>query len=87
MATLRAQRRGPWSSSGSRTADREVTGRLVKEVAGYAESGGRVVCVSQNRLDTNTVVVENRAGARQLAQELAGLGHRRFAVLAGLPTS
>jgi len=42
-----------------------------------------VACVSQNRLDTNTVVVENRAGARQLAAELAELGHRRFAVLGG----
>ena len=29
------------------------------------------------------MIVENRAGARQLAQELTGLGHRRFAVLGG----
>jgi LacI family transcriptional regulator len=83
MATLRAQRARAVVIVGSRVADREVTGRLAKEVQGYAESGGRVACVSQNRLDTNTVVVENRAGARQLAGELAGLGHRRFAVLAG----
>ena len=85
MATLRAQRARAVVIVGSRTADREVTGRLAKEVRAYAESGGRVACVSQNRLGTNTVVVENRAGARQLSQELAGLGHRRFAVLAGPP--
>src|SRR5918911_5216918 len=83
MSTLRAQRARAVIIVGSRVADREVTGRLAKEVQGYAESGGRVACVSQNRLGTNTVVIENRAGARQLAQELAGLGHRRFAVLAG----
>jgi LacI family transcriptional regulator len=39
--------------------------------------------VSQNLLGTNTVLVQNRAGARELALELAGLGHQRFAVLAG----
>jgi LacI family transcriptional regulator len=83
MATLRAQRARAVVVVGSRTANREVTSRLAKEVRAYAESGGRVACVSQNLLDTNTVVIENRAGARQLAQELAGLGHRRFAVLAG----
>ena len=42
-----------------------------------------MACVSQNLLGTNTVLVQNRAGARDLAHELTGLGHRRFAVLAG----
>src|SRR4051812_16305719 len=83
VAALRAQRARAVIIIGSRTHDRVITARLAKEVAGYAESGGRVACVSQNRLETNTVLIENRAGARQLAQELAGLGHRRFAVLAG----
>jgi LacI family transcriptional regulator, galactose operon repressor len=83
MSTLRAQRARAVIVVGSRTTDRDLTTRLAKEVAGYADSGGRVACVSQNRLGTNTVIVENRAGARQLAQELAGLGHHRFAVLAG----
>jgi LacI family transcriptional regulator len=83
MSTLRAQRARAVIIVGSRTTDRDLTTRLTKEVAGYAESGGRVACVSQNRLGTNTVIVENRAGARQLAQDLARLGHRRFAVLAG----
>jgi LacI family transcriptional regulator len=68
---------------GSRASDRELTTRLAKEVDDYAQSGGRVACISQNRLGTNTVLVENRAGARDLARELVQIGHRRFAVLAG----
>jgi LacI family transcriptional regulator len=83
VAALRAQRARAVIVVGSRTTDREVTARLAKEVAGYTESGGRVACVSQNLLGTNTVLVQNRAGARDLALELAGLGHRRFAMLAG----
>jgi LacI family transcriptional regulator len=57
---------------------------VAPQVAGYVESGGRVACVSQNRLGTNTVLVQNRTGARDLARELVALGHRRFAVLAVL---
>ena len=83
VAALRAQRAWAVIIVGSRTNDRQITARLAKEVAGYAESGGRVACVSQNRLSTNTVLIQNRAGARDLARELAQLGHRRFAVLAG----
>ena len=83
LAALRAHRAQAVIIVGSRTSDRDLTARLAKEVAGYAQSGGRVACVSQNRLGTNTVLIQNRAGARELARELAGLGHRRFAVLAG----
>ena len=83
VAALHAQRAQAVIIVGSRTDDRELTARLAKVVACYAESGGRVACVSQDRLGTNTVVVQNRAGARDLARELARLGHRRFAVLAG----
>jgi LacI family transcriptional regulator len=83
VAALRGQQARAVIIVGSRTRDRQLTARLAKELAGYAQSGGRVACVSQNRLGTNTVLVQNRASARDLARELAGLGHRRFAVLAG----
>jgi LacI family transcriptional regulator len=83
VAALRGQRARAVIIVGSRTHDREITARLAKEVAGYAESGGRVACISQNRLGTSTVLIQNRAGARDLGLELAQLGHRRFAVLAG----
>jgi LacI family transcriptional regulator, galactose operon repressor len=82
-SAFRAQRARAVIIVGSRTDDAELTARLAKELASIAESGGRVACVTQNRLGTNTVLVQNRAGARDLAEELTGMGHRRFAVLAG----
>jgi LacI family transcriptional regulator len=42
--------------------------------------------VSQRRLPFDTVAIENRAGARALAEALVALGHRRFAVLTGPST-
>lgn len=83
VAALRSQRARAIIVVGSRSSDRSMTARLAEELASYAQSGGRVACVSQNRLGTNTVVVQNHAGARELARQLADLGHRRFAVLAG----
>jgi LacI family transcriptional regulator len=85
VATLRAQRARAVIIVGSRTRDRARTARLAGEVAGFIESGGRVACISQNRLGTHTVLVQNRIGARDLARELAALGHRRLAVLTGPP--
>jgi LacI family transcriptional regulator, galactose operon repressor len=85
VATLRAQRARAMIIVGSRTRDKELTARLAAEIAGFAEAGGQVACISQNRLGTHTVLVQNRAGARELARELAALGHRRVAVLAGPP--
>jgi LacI family transcriptional regulator len=83
VAAFHAQRAQAVIIVGSRTTDRELTARLAKEVAGYVESGGRAACVSQNRLRSNTALIQNRTGARDLARDLAQLGHRRFAVLAG----
>ena len=56
VSTLRAQRAQAVIIAGSRTSDRELTARLAKEVADYAQSGGRVACISQNRLRTDTVL-------------------------------
>ncbi|QBI18799.1 LacI family transcriptional regulator [Egibacter rhizosphaerae] len=82
---LRMQRARALVLAGSRLDDRELLDRLGEELAAYEETGGRAVLVSQKRLPVDTVQVENRAGARALARELHGLGHRRFAVLATAP--
>ena len=86
LATLRAQRSRAAILAGSRFADREHLEQLGRELETFQASGGRVALISQNRLPFDTVMPENRTGARALARELLALGHRRFAVLAG-PTA
>jgi len=83
LCTLRAHRARAVVIAGSRTTDRAASTRLAAEIDAFTAQGGRVACVSQAKLPTDTVVPGNRAGARALARELAALGHRRFAVLAG----
>ncbi|MEU7477974.1 LacI family DNA-binding transcriptional regulator [Lentzea sp. NPDC042327] len=83
LSTLRAHRARAVVLAGSRTTDRAAQARLAAEIDAFTEQGGRVACVSQAKLGTDTVVPGNRAGGRALARELAALGHRRFAVLGG----
>ncbi len=83
VAMLRAQRARAVILAGSRVADKEQTDRLAKEVMAFRRAGGHIACVSQHKLPADTVLPENRAGARELAIRLAELGHRRFGVLAG----
>ena len=85
VAALRSQRARAVIVVGSRVQDRALNDRLGNEVRTFEQSGGRVAFVSQRRVAADTVVLENRAGARALAEQLCGLGHRRFAVLAGRP--
>ncbi|GAA3128712.1 LacI family DNA-binding transcriptional regulator [Planomonospora alba] len=85
VATLNAQRVRAVLLSGSRIADPAVTRRLREELDRYRQTGGRVACVGQALLGTDTVTPGNAEGAADLARALAGLGHRRFAVLAGPP--
>jgi LacI family transcriptional regulator len=83
LVTLRSQRPRAVILAGSRVADRAIRERLGAELRLIEETGARVAMISQNVLPVDTVLVENRDGARALAQRLAELGHRRFAVLAG----
>ncbi|MFD9701963.1 LacI family DNA-binding transcriptional regulator [Lentzea sp. NPDC059081] len=83
LSTLRAHRARAVVLAGSRTTDRASQARLAAEIDAFTEQGGRVACVSQAKLGTDTVVPGNRAGGRALARSLAGLGHKKFAVLGG----
>ncbi|MBA8826448.1 LacI family transcriptional regulator [Saccharopolyspora lacisalsi] len=83
IASLRRQRARGVILVGSRTTDSRHEADLRAEVEAFTAAGGRVAAISQHRLPADTVLVENRAGARALAETLVGLGYRRFAVLAG----
>lgn len=83
VRVLRGQRARAIVIAGSRTADRRVTERLGQELGRFTAGGGRVAMISQAKLPVDTVLVENRAGARALAEALHGQGHRHVAVLAG----
>jgi LacI family transcriptional regulator len=85
VSTLRAQRARVILLAGSRIADQQVTARLRAELACYRDSGGRVACIGQDLLGVDTIAPANWDGAAALARALAGLGHTRFAILAGPP--
>ncbi|MEU6408317.1 LacI family DNA-binding transcriptional regulator [Microbispora sp. NPDC046933] len=82
-AALRGLRAAAIVIAGSRTDDRDALERLGAELDAFERSGGRVALIGQRRLPVDTVVVANRAGARDLATRLTGLGYRSFGVLAG----
>ena len=83
VAALRGQRAAAVVLAGSRVAGSAAHERLLDELSAFQATGGRVALIGQDRLGVPTVVPENRAGARALAEQLVGLGHTRFAVLAG----
>lgn len=80
---MRGQRACAVILAGSRLDDPESLARLSRQLTAFESTGGRVATISQNKLPVDTVLLENRAGARALAEELVQLGHREFAVLAG----
>jgi LacI family transcriptional regulator len=83
LSALHGQRARGVILVGSRVRDRVVNSELDRELTAYRATGGRVSVISQPRLDADTIVIDNRAGARALAGALCELGYRRFAVLAG----
>jgi LacI family transcriptional regulator len=83
VAALRGQRARAVIVVGSRVHDRGLTERLGAEVRSFEQSGGRVAFISQRKIAADTVVLENRAGARALAEALCCRGYRSFAILAG----
>jgi LacI family transcriptional regulator len=83
LAALRGQRGRAAILAGSRVDKPELMDALKKEIRAFESSGGRVVVIGQQRLPVDTVVIENRSGAKSLATELVALGYRHFAILAG----
>lgn len=90
VRTMRGQRPRVMILAGSRRADDPLAPALRAELDAFEQTGGRVVIISTNDLDFRTVLLDNAAGARDLAVALAERGYRDVAVLAapeGLLTS
>jgi LacI family transcriptional regulator len=85
LAMLTAQRARAVIVVGSRFSGRAANAAMAAQIERFRAGGGRVACIGQDRLGADTVVPQNAAGARALARALVGLGHSRFAVLAGPP--
>ncbi|MFD8498768.1 LacI family DNA-binding transcriptional regulator [Amycolatopsis sp. NPDC059657] len=83
VTTMRARQARGLIVVGSRTTDAAHTRELTRAIAGFVASGGRVAVIGQDKLEADTVLPQNRAGARDLVSALAEQGHRTFAVLAG----
>ncbi|NED96745.1 LacI family transcriptional regulator [Phytoactinopolyspora alkaliphila] len=83
LGALRGQHSRVAILVGSRVSESAEADALRREIAAFERTGGRVVMVSQDLHPADTVALENRAGARELATELVGLGYRHFGILAG----
>ncbi|KFZ80988.1 LacI family transcriptional regulator [Amycolatopsis sp. MJM2582] len=83
VTTLRGQRARAVILAGSRNEDSALQRNLTKELKAFEAADGQVVVIGQRKLPFDTVMLENRAGAADLAERLALLGHRDFLVLAG----
>ncbi|WP_052668737.1 substrate-binding domain-containing protein [Nitriliruptor alkaliphilus] len=83
LVAFRRQRARGIILTGSRFEDRGATARLEVEIRKFQAMGGRVAVVSQRLLDADTVLIDNEAGARSLANQLVGLGYRTFTILSG----
>jgi len=86
VRVMRGQRPQIIVIAGSRFVDDPTREALVAELAAFSQSGGRVVVISQDELPFDTVKIDNRAGAADLAERLIGLGYTRFGILRG-PTN
>jgi len=80
---FRAQRPRVIVLGGSRHQSPAALRELRDELQAYEADGGRIVDVSQSGMPFDSVSLGNEDGARQLAQRLAGIGYRSFAVIAG----
>ncbi|MFT4044829.1 MAG: LacI family DNA-binding transcriptional regulator [Gordonia sp. (in: high G+C Gram-positive bacteria)] len=83
LTQLRRQRGRAIVLAGSRTADRRHQAAVSAALTSYLQAGGRVAAISQARLPVDTIVIDNRSGARELAAELVVRGYRSAAVLDG----
>lgn len=83
ISALRAQRVRAVLVAGSGFTQDELELQTAAELHAFEEAGGRVVLVGRHRAAFDSVLPENRAGARAMTRRLLAAGHRRIGVIAG----
>lgn len=78
---FRAQRVEALLLAGS--GDGEAGRRIEAEIREFERSGGRALLMGRYQTARNAIMADNISGARQMAEHLVGLGHRRIGVIAG----
>ncbi|MGF1426730.1 LacI family DNA-binding transcriptional regulator [Kitasatospora sp. LaBMicrA B282] len=83
ILALRGQRVRAVVLAGSAFTDPAAARAIDAALAAYRADGGRVAGITEQGAEHACVLPESEAGAAALARTMAGLGHRRFAVIAG----
>lgn len=83
LSRLRGERHRAVIVATSRTTDPARESALDLQLRVLRNQGVGVVVIGENDLDFPAVTFDNRRATRRLAIELAGLGHRRFAICSG----
>jgi LacI family transcriptional regulator len=83
LSRLKAQRARGVLLLASGFSEPDYQNALRRELDSFAALDGRVACVSDHGIDTDTVLPEHREGARLVADHLVELGHERIGVLTG----
>lgn len=86
VRSLVANRVGAILIASSGFVDPEVETPVRLALEQYAADGGRVAVIGRHHLRADTVLPENRAGGREIAEHVLDLGHRRICVVAGSRT-
>lgn len=83
LERLRVQRARAVLLAGSGNTSRTFTQRLGDSARAFEDGGGRIACVSHHGVSMDAVLLDNKQGARDVAQHLLDLGHRDIGVISG----
>lgn len=86
LRTFRSQRPQAIIVAGSRDEENTHTQEFTAALRAYAETGGRVVVITQGPSPFDLVDIQNHDGARKLAHALVDRGGRDFGVVSGRMT-
>ncbi|PRZ17741.1 LacI family DNA-binding transcriptional regulator [Nesterenkonia sandarakina] len=86
LRTFRSQRPQAIIVAGSRDEENTHAQEFTGQLRTYAETGGRVVVISQGPSPFDLVDIQNHDGARKLAHALVDRGGRHFGVVSGRVT-